>query len=259
MLVAQLIAAVHRLAPPELAEEWDNVGLAVGRHNHPVRRVLVALELRDEVLDEARDLACEAVVTHHPPIFPSLTTVSDHAVPGELVLRAAEVRVAVVAAHTNLDAARGGLNDLMAEAIGMSGTSPLVQSGADPGAGLGRIGEVAETTVQDVAARAGAAFETRTVFCGDPFGRVRRAACCTGSGASLLAEARTGGADVYVTSDLKYHDADRAAGMPLVDLPHASVERAVLKRWARGLERVLADEGVETRFAAVDTDPWQVG
>ncbi|MGE4031699.1 MAG: Nif3-like dinuclear metal center hexameric protein, partial [Thermoleophilia bacterium] len=72
MFVAQLAAAVDRLAPVTLAEEWDNVGLIVGRHNQPVRGVLVALELRDEVLGEARELGCDAVVTHHPPIFPSL-------------------------------------------------------------------------------------------------------------------------------------------------------------------------------------------
>ncbi|MEZ0285862.1 MAG: Nif3-like dinuclear metal center hexameric protein, partial [Thermoleophilia bacterium] len=88
MLVAQLLAAIERLAPSALAEEWDNVGLLVGRHNQPARRVLVALELRDEVLGEAREAGCDAVVTHHPPIFPTLAALTDGGTASELVLRA---------------------------------------------------------------------------------------------------------------------------------------------------------------------------
>src|SRR6478735_8103645 len=139
MFVAQLLGAVERLAPAALAEEWDNVGLLVGRHNQPVSRVLVALELRDEVLGEAREFRCDTVLTHHPAIFPSLASVTDHPA-GELVLRAAEARVAVIAAHTNLDAARGGLNDVMAEILGVTAATPLRPSPDHPSCGLGRIG-----------------------------------------------------------------------------------------------------------------------
>ena len=128
MLVAQLLAAIERLAPSALAEEWDNVGLLVGRHNQPARRVLVALELRDEVLGEAREAGCDAVVTHHPPIFPTLSALTDGGTASELVLRAAEGRVAVIAAHTNLDAAAGGLNDVMAGLLGMT---PQGSAGAE--------------------------------------------------------------------------------------------------------------------------------
>jgi dinuclear metal center YbgI/SA1388 family protein len=258
VLVAQLIACVHRLAPPELAEDWDNVGLIVGRHNQPVRRVLVALELRDEVLDEARDAECDAVVTHHPPIFPSLAAITDDGPPGELVLRAAESHVSVLAAHTNLDAARGGLNEIMAEALGIQDGAPLAPAASDPLAGLGRVGPAEERTLQQLAADAARAFGARAAFSGDAFARVRRVACCTGSGAGMVGDARTAGADAYVTSDLKYHDADRAGGMPLVHVPHAAVEWTALKRWTRALGRALSEEGVETRFAEADTDPWQV-
>lgn len=258
MLVAQLIARLDRIAPAELAEEWDNVGLIVGRHNQPVRKVLVALELRDEVLDEARDNACGAIVTHHPPIFPSIAALTDHGPPAELVLRAAEARTAVIAAHTNLDAAVGGLNDLMAEELGMAGSAPLAPSPLQASAGLGRVGSVVETTVQQTAARASERFGCPASFSGDAFARVGRLACCTGSGGSLIDAARTVGADAYVTSDLRYHDADRAKGMPLVHVAHAAVERTVMRRWARSLGRALAEDGVETRFAAVDTDPWQL-
>ena len=183
MLVAQLLAAIERLAPSALAEEWDNVGLLVGRHNQPARRVLVALELRDEVLDEARETGCDAVLTHHPPIFPALSALTDAGAASELVLRAAEGRVAVIAAHTNLDAAPGGLNDVMAGLLGITAEAALVPSADDPSSGLGRVGPVAPTTLGALVERVRAGFGGASVtYAGDPFARVQRVACCTGSG-----------------------------------------------------------------------------
>jgi dinuclear metal center YbgI/SA1388 family protein len=259
MLVAQLLAAVERLAPPSLAEEWDNVGLIVGRHNQPLRRLLVALELRDEVLGEARELGCDAVLTHHPPIFPSLSAVTDGGAASELVLRAAEGRVAVLAAHTNLDAAAGGLNDVMAELLGIAPAAPLRPHDGDPSCGLGRVGPVPPTTLGGLVQRVTAQFGGGPVtYAGDPWTRVERVACCTGSGSSLIPEARASEADAFVTSDLRYHDADRAEGLPLVTLPHARAERVAMKRWSKSLERALAPEKVEVRFAEADTDPWQM-
>jgi putative NIF3 family GTP cyclohydrolase 1 type 2 len=206
MLVAHLVAAVERLAPTALAEDWDNVGLLVGRHNQPLRGVMVALDLRDEVLGEARDHGCDAVLTHHPPIFPTLAAVTDHGAAAELVLRAAEDRVAIIAAHTNLDAARGGLNDVMCEVLGIGPATPLLPDGDDPGAGLGRVGAVRPCNLSALVARVVAGFGGEVTYAGDPWTRL---------------------------------------------------ERVALKRWTKQLERALAPEGVEVRFAEADTDPWQ--
>ena len=85
-------------------------------------------------------MGCDAVLTHHPPIFPTLAAVTDGSAASELVLRAAEGRVAVIAAHTNLDAATGGLNDLMAEILGIGDVRPLRPGPAVPACGLGRVG-----------------------------------------------------------------------------------------------------------------------
>lgn len=258
MLAAELLSAVERLAPAALAEEWDNVGLLVGRHNQPVSRLLVALELRDEVLGEARERLCDAVLTHHPVIFPSIAALTDDTVAAELALQAAEGRIAVVAAHTNLDSARGGLNDIMAELLGMSSSVPLRPAAADAALGLGRVGRVAPTTLAGLASRVAAAFDRPPVtYAGDADARIETIACCTGSGASLIPDARAAGADVLVTSDLKHHDADRADGLALVNLPHGRAEGVAMRRWSRVLARALAPEGVEVLFAEVDTDPWQ--
>lgn len=257
MLVGQLLQTIDRLAPMRLAEEWDNVGLIVGRHNQPVRRLLVALELRDEVLDEARQGRFDGVLVHHPPIFPAITAVSDDLPAAELVLRAAESKTAIVAAHTNLDAARGGLNDVMAELLGMGEAAPLAPDPEEPAAGLGRAGPVAPTSVAELAASAARTFAAPSSFSGDGWTSVRMLACCTGSGGGLIDAARAAGADAYVTSDLKYHDADRARGLPLIGIPHAAVEQRAMKEWTRELTRALAPEGAEVAFAQTSTDPWQ--
>jgi dinuclear metal center YbgI/SA1388 family protein len=255
MLVADLLAVLEARAPVALAEEWDNVGLLVGRRERPVRRVLVALDLRASVLDEAADAGCDTVLTHHPPIFPALAAVTGEAAP--LVLRAAEQRVSVIAAHTNLDSARGGLNDIMASVLGISQTIPLRPADADPGAGLGRAGAVAAGTVGDLARRVADAFPGPVTHTGDPDAPVARVACCTGSGASLIGDAVAAGAEAYVTGDLKYHDADRVPSLGLIDVPHATVEREVMRIWTDGFREALAGDGVEARFARADTDPWR--
>ena len=260
MLIAELVAAVERLAPSIFAEAWDNVGLLVGRHNQPVKKLLVALELRDEVLGEAAELGCQAVLIHHPTIFPALSAVTDDGAAAELVLQAAESRIAVIAAHTNLDAAAGGLNDIMAGMLGVTAAVPLRPSNFDPTVGLGRVGQApARTTFEALVNKAGQVFDAPRRYVGDPSAKVRTIACCTGSGGSLIPDAVASGADVYVTSDLKYHDADRAPGLALISLPHARVERIAMKAWSKILERALAPDDVEVRFAVTDTDPWQHG
>lgn len=253
--VAGLLDALEARAPAALAEPWDNVGLLVGRRARPVSGVLVALDLRDAVLDEALARGCDAVLTHHPAIFPHLNAVDDQRAP--LVLRAAEEGIALIAAHTNLDSAAGGLNDVMGDLLGMGERAPLRPVADDPAVGLGRVGAVEARSLGELLARATAAFVGPIVHTGELERAVGRVACCTGSGGSLIGDAVAAGADVYVTGDLKYHDADRSPTCALIGIPHAAVERVALERWSVGLAADLAERGVPLHFSTVDTDPWR--
>jgi dinuclear metal center YbgI/SA1388 family protein len=142
MQVRDVIAAVDRLAPFGLAEPWDHVGLQVGSADDallcgqedrsdvaPV--LLVALEVDDRALDEAARVGAQVVVSHHPLIFDPLGSVSDETEAGRLALRAAREGVAVIAAHTNLDKARGGMADVVAELLGLEAVQPLQPAAAD--------------------------------------------------------------------------------------------------------------------------------
>ncbi len=142
MQIRDVIAAVDGLAPFALAEPWDHVGLQVGSASDelpcggagtadlaPV--VLVVLEVDDAVLDEARRLGARVVVSHHPLIFDPLEALCDDTEPGRLALRAAREGVAVIAAHTSLDKARGGMADIIAGLLGLEAVQPLQPGAAD--------------------------------------------------------------------------------------------------------------------------------
>ena len=142
MNVGDVIVAVDRLAPFALAEPWDHVGLQVGSPHDGLSRdaaaspdvrpaVLVALEVSDAALEEAGRLGARAIVTHHPLIFDPLERLSDYTEAGRLALRAARQGVAVIAAHTNLDKARGGIADVIAGLLGLEAVQPLQPAAAD--------------------------------------------------------------------------------------------------------------------------------
>jgi len=124
--VHDFLEIINRLAPAELAEEWDNIGLQVGSRSQEAAGVLVALNVTDAVLDEAVALKCGIVLTHHPLIFPAVTAVSDDTSTGRLVHRASREGITVVSAHTNLDSSKGGLADTLAELMELRHVAPLV-------------------------------------------------------------------------------------------------------------------------------------
>jgi len=123
--ISDILAAVDRLAPFRLAEEWDNVGLLLGDAAWPVRRVLVSLDVTETVCDEAERLEADCLLAHHPFLFKDVSRVTAETRAGRFALRLAAGRRAVIAAHTNLDAAQGGLCDLLAERAGLTDLEPL--------------------------------------------------------------------------------------------------------------------------------------
>ena len=257
MRVDELLSVLESEAPASLAEDWDNVGLMVGRRDHEAGSVLVALDLRDAVIAEAHEGRHGIILTHHPLIFPALASVSPATAAGGLALAAAEAGIAVVAAHTNLDAAPGGLNDLMADDIGLADARPLAPSADDPAAGPGRVGTLTPgEPLGALAERTDRLWPSRVRIAGDPGRPIDRLALCSGSGRGLIDAAREADADAYMTCDLTYHDADRAEGMALVGLDHAAVEAALLARWADRLAELLAPRGCAVAVAAGTTSPW---
>ena len=122
----EVIQLFESFAPKSLAMEGDKIGLQVGTLNKPIRKVMVTLDVLEEVIDEAISRQIDLIIAHHPPIFRPLKHIITDQMPGRIFEKCIKHDIAVYAAHTNLDVAVGGVNDLLAEALGLRETEVLV-------------------------------------------------------------------------------------------------------------------------------------
>lgn len=229
MTVQTILDYLWTLAPELYKMPWDNVGFLLGRGETPVTKVLVALDADAQVAEEASALGCQLIVTHHPVIFHPLKHVNDQDPMTETVLRLLEKGLAVISMHTNLDCAPGGVNDLLAERLGLHNIE-ILEDGET--AGLIRAGECCPVELPDFAA-----FVKERLSCpglryvdgGKP---VRRVAVGGGACTGFIALAAARGCDTFVTSDVKYHEFQEAQsrGLNLVDAGHFETENLVCAR-----------------------------
>ena len=264
----KVMAALERIAPKHLAEDWDNPGLLVGSMNQEIRRILVCLDVSDQVVEQAVQAEVDLIVAHHPLIFKGLKKIRTDLPLGRRLQQLLRHDIAVAAAHTNLDIAVGGVNDVLAERIGLSKLSAFVIIGQDADGAvdsMGRIGTLpAPLEVHDFARQVRAALPTEHVRLVEAGRRpVRKVALCSGSGAEFIHKASFLGADAYVTGDVKYHEAQQAVelGMHVIDAGHFGTEFpvvAVLRdrlaqelAEAGGLVEVLADEESQDFFEVI--------
>ena len=215
---------------PELQEDYDNAGFILGHADEPYRGALVALDLTPDVAREAIALGLNLIVTHHPLIFSGLRRITSQSELGRTVLALAEHRIAVYAAHTNLDNLPWGVNGALAERLGLQQCRILSPLGADTGAGL--IGALpppipADKFLQEVKAQLGIpTLRTSDFNIQNSEFKIQKVALCGGSGSHFIADAIAAGADLYLTADLKYHDFQRAEGrIILVDAGHYETEQ----------------------------------
>jgi dinuclear metal center YbgI/SA1388 family protein len=122
----EVIQLFEQFSPKGLAMEGDKIGLQVGRLNKKVEKVMIALDVLEEVIDEAIERGVQLIIAHHPPIFRPLKNVLTETVQGRMIEKLLKNDIAVYAAHTNLDVAKGGVNDLLAEALGLENPEVLV-------------------------------------------------------------------------------------------------------------------------------------
>ncbi len=356
-----VIDALEKMAPRYLAEEWDNVGLLIGSPSATVHKVLTCLDVTQAVADKAIEKGAELIVAHHPPIFRAIKKLRTDSYLGKLLTKIIKNDVAVYAAHTNLDSASGGVNDILAEklalkdigafvdgyreellklsvfvpedyadavrrAIGKAGAGftgkysdcsfssigegrftaregarpfignlnesacvrevkietilparqgdrvvramlkahPYEEAAFDLIAlkntgrawGLGRVGRL-ETALplREVAKLVKDALQLENVrFVGDAAKPVQKVALCSGSGAEFLSKASFMGADVYITGDVKYHEAQRALelGISLIDAGHFGTEFPIAAALQNYLKKCSQDAKWDVEIVSDD-------
>ena len=123
--VNQVMTVIDRFAPWGLAEDWDQVGLQVGRRDQPVSRIMVALDLNRQVLAEGLSRKVDCFLVHHPLIFKPLTAIDQSSTVGYLLSQLITNHQALIVAHTNVDKAAAGLNDYLAKQLDLKDSEPL--------------------------------------------------------------------------------------------------------------------------------------
>lgn len=244
------IRRMEAIAPPELAMDWDNVGLLVGPEKSEIKRVLVALDCTPEVAREAAAMGAELVLTHHPLFFEPVRRLLPEAPETAAACILLRSGVGLYAAHTNLDAAPGGVNDVLSALFGAREVQPF-------GDGVGRIGTLeTPVTLSELTEAAERLLKTRVRVEGDLSRVVRRAAFLGGAGGGDIKEAAEAGADVFVTGEIKHNQAIDAhvLGLACIAAGHYETERIVLQPLMERLQTGAND--VQYSLAQADAGPF---
>lgn len=266
MKIQKVIDAWEARVPLFLQESWDASGKQAGRFLQEWTGTVVALDLEEEVVEQAVHTGANFIFTHHPVLFTPLQQITEDDARGALLLRAIEQGIAVYACHTPLDSVAGGVNDVLAdlfslrdraildplerekmiaESTGTSdkleGTSPLSKDRKEFAelSGMGRTGCIAPISLKELAQKAAKVLHTKAIlYYGAENTRISRIAVVGGTGGDYWKQAKDAGCDCLLTADIKYHVALEAvqAGLCLIDLGHYASEFPVLNKVAQWLK-----------------------
>ncbi len=241
---------IEKLAPVSLAEKWDNVGLMVGDLEKNIRKVYICLDVTSENVNNAINLGADMIISHHPLIFTPLKQITEDTTTGSIIRTIIKNDIAVYSAHTNLDNANGGMNDILAEKLGLENIRPFtdeecIDGNGNPLDNIGRIGYLdSPIELDDFKSLVKSILGCRSIrSVGDPSEAIHTVALCSGAGGDGIYSAYHAGADVYVTSDIRHHEAQLAfeLGINLIDAGHFETENIICEFLTDYLQDNLPD------------------
>ena len=232
MQIKQITDYLESIAPLAYAESYDNSGLLVGNHKTSIRKVLLTLDCTEAVVEEAIRQKCQIIIAHHPIIFSGLKKLNGKSYVERVVMKAIKNDIAIYAIHTNYDNVSNGVNAMLCERLGVLDCRILapkaLQDTSQYHVGSGMVGRLRvpvgeQVFLKKVKKELNAGVIRHTALRDKP---VETIAVCGGAGQFLLPYAIAAGADIYITSDVKYHeffDADGA--IILADVGHWESEQ----------------------------------
>lgn len=238
---------IDSIAPFATQESWDNSGFLVGDGEKEVKKVLLALDATEDVLNEAAEIGADLIITHHPVIFGALKEFH----PKNVAFLAAEKGIAIISAHTCLDIADGGVNDCLAAALGLKNVVKV-----DDGEGLMRMGELEEElSCEEFIKYVAEKLDVGGIKYTPADKKIKKAAVCGGSGGDLYPFAVKAGADAFVTANIKHNQwiEMRREGFCVLDAGHFCTENTVIEPLAEKLSSNFDD--VEIIVSGVSEDP----
>jgi dinuclear metal center YbgI/SA1388 family protein len=247
--IRDVLELLEKVAPARFAEPWDNPGLQVGSYSQKVAKIFLALDPTLKALRAAYKRHAQLLLTHHPLIFTPLSRLDISVYPGNVILEAAKSGISVVAAHTNLDVAPAGINDILADLLELQHVEVLKEMGEMDGVGLGRIGDLPTPKKLSAVAKeidkVLGVEKSRVVAKRDV--KIRRLAVVGGSGGDLVSIASKKGADLLLTGDVSHHYALEAEslGVALIDAGHFHIEKTAFGIFSERLKDITTAQGWE--------------
>ena len=257
MLCRDIMKVIEATYPKHAALEWDNVGLLVGRTEKEVKKIYVALDATDEVIEQAVAANADMLITHHPLLFSPLKKITDEHFIGGRVVKLLQHDISYYAMHTNYDVC--GMADISAAILGLDGAETLEVTDKESMEGIGRVGDFSSPmSLQSCGEFIKEKFQLDSVkVFGDLSSTVQRVAICPGSGKGMTELALEKNADVLVTGDIGHHEGIDAVaqGLAIIDAGHYGLEHIFIEDMANYLRKNIEGIVVETHEI---THPFQV-
>lgn len=243
MTVKELYEKFCEKFPESLSCEWDNDGIMCAPDlSSEVGKVLITLDVTEEIVDYAITGEFDLIISHHPLIFRPVTHLTEENHVARKLIKLASNNVSVFSFHTRADRAEGGVNDILAEEIGLSDVIPFGEDG------LGRVGNLSdETDVESFSEDVKIALRADSVRYSDGYNSVKRVAVVGGDGKDYVRDAIEAGADTYVSGRLSYNVMEEAAdmGINLIEAGHYFTEFPITSYFSDLLTEILPDARVE--------------
>ncbi len=261
MKCSDIVKELQKLAPEELACSWDNVGLLLGRSDKNISKVLIALEINDEVVEAAITNQVDLVITHHPMIFHPLKRINSEDFMGRKILLLLRYDIACYAMHTNFDKAAMGMGTLAADKLGLLEQRVLDEAVKytdfeknEVQGGIGKIGHLKNgLKIEDICRLINREFEHEGMKIFMPphkkEAEMTEIAIVPGSGGDYVNVAVESGAEVLITGDVSHHQGTDAMSQDLVviDVGHYPLEYPFVEYVESYLlEKVSADVQIMT-------------
>ncbi len=272
LTVRDIASVIEKIAPRELQETWDNSGFQIEFGDTSADRVLTCLELNMDILREAQALSCSMIVTHHPLIFSGIRKINSGDAEGDMIIELIKSGISVYSCHTPFDKAKGGNNDMLARAIGLVSLKNLAGENVEEPEkmmernsmfDIGRIGKFRNAV--SVSEAAEMLCENLDIdrhkirWTGNPERTVKTVGICTGAGIEFAEAAASKGCELFITGDMKHHEAQKAEtmGIAVIDAGHYGTEKSFGENMRSLLQKHLG--GKAEIFAALrSTDPFEV-
>ena len=263
MLASEIIKRYEEFCPQDLSLEGDISGLQIGSLNQEVKRVMLALDVREQTVAEAIDKQVDLLIVKHAPIFRPLKDLVADKAQNRLYFDLIKHNIAVYVSHTNIDVVEGGLNDWFCQLLEIKETSYLSET--KPGYGIGRVGKIKPQPLARFAEQVKQVFALDSLRLvaydeADLERVIERVAICGGSGQSFYKEALAQGAQVYITGDIYYHTAQEMLTEGLLALdPGHYIEVLFVEKLAEKFESWKKEEGwqVDILASQASTNPFQ--